>query len=113
MTTASLRTASGSILGAVTESFNAIGSVFTAASGGASMLNTYVNDARQKQSDRSIIEMHSYRNRLIEETAEENSKRRKRISLLLNEDKEFKQIFETELEILNGLFEKKSSNSED
>lgn len=111
MSTATLRSATGSVLGAVQESFNAVGSIFTAASGGAAMLNTYVNDARSKQSDRSTVEMHSYRARLIEETAEQNSIRRNRIVDMLNGNPQLKKIYEEEFTTLSSLFEKPSDES--
>jgi hypothetical protein len=111
MSTATLRSTAGSILGAVAESANAVGSLFTAASGGAAMLNTYVSDARTKQGDRSIVEMHSYRSRLIEETAEQNSLRRMRIVDAINGNPQLKKIYEEEFTTLSGLFEKPTDES--
>jgi hypothetical protein len=108
---ATLRTTAGSVLGAINESASAIGSIFAAAGGTAAMLNVWVNDAQTKQRDRSLITMHSYRQRLIEDTAKENSLRRKEITTLFAQDEEFRKIYENEYQTLSGLFEKPNPES--
>jgi hypothetical protein len=110
---ATLRTTAGSVLGAIEQSASAVGSIFSAAGGAATMLNTWVNDAQTKQRDRSVVTMHSYRQRLIEDTAKENSLRRKEITNLFANDEEFKKIYENEYSILSGLFENSKSESSD
>lgn len=75
MSTATLGQAAHSVLGIVTTSANAVSAIFTAAGGGASMLNKYVEDAQAKQRKNSAINMSEYDTFLMEEKAIENAER--------------------------------------
>lgn len=96
--------AGSSLFGAIENSATAIGSLFTAASGGAAMLNAYVDNARTRQSDRIIVGNSNYRQRLLLNAAQESADLQNAIQTKLDANEQYANIFEKELKRLESLF---------
>jgi hypothetical protein len=76
-TRASARTAGSSLLGTVTSTANAVTGVVTTLADSVDILHNYVNRHKVMQSDKNLVELKTYRSKLIEDTADELAERRK------------------------------------
>ena len=85
-----------SIFGAVAESANAVGSLFTAASGGAAMLNRYVDTARIKQDKRCAIDLETYEHRLLVNSSDENTALSLEIEKKCGDNPRYAELFNAE-----------------
>jgi len=75
MTMANPRNMFGSLFGMVSSGATAVASTFEAGIAGVSMLDRFVQDAKQRQDERSIVDMADFRSRLLEEKSREVSDR--------------------------------------
>lgn len=70
---ASTRMAIGAVLGTINDAANTVSSVVNVVSDSAGMLNDYVKRQRTMQQDRTVIELKTFRTRLMEDTAKEQT----------------------------------------
>ena len=94
MSTATARVTFGSLLGAVNDATSVLSSSFNTITKSINMANKYVTDAAEKQSIRSIVDMHDFETKLQEEKAMEETLRKKQIVEFTNESEINKELFE-------------------
>jgi transcription termination factor NusB len=70
---ATTRLATQSLLGTVTSTANAVTGIVSTVADSVDILHTYVNRHKTMQADKNLIELHSYRTRLIRDTAREQT----------------------------------------
>jgi len=78
-TTANVRMTAGTLLGTVNEAATTIADTFGTATKAVGMLNSYVTTMSDKQRIRTKLEMHTFVNKLAEETAMQDTIRKKSI----------------------------------
>lgn len=78
-TTATVRMTAGTLLGTVNSAATTIADTFGTATKAVGMLNTYVSTMADKQAIRTKLEMHTFVNKLAEETAMVETLRKKNI----------------------------------
>ena len=75
------------------------------ATAGLDMIDTYVSAARQKQADRTKIDLGVYRDNLLKEAAIEQSRKDEAITKELKSNPELAQHFDTNYKKLAALFD--------
>lgn len=78
-TTATVRMTAGTLLGTVNSAATTVADTFGTATKAVGMLNSYVSTMAEKQSIRTKLEMHTFVNKLAEETAMVETLRKKNI----------------------------------
>lgn len=78
-TTATVRMTAGTLLGTVNSAATTVADTFSTATKAVGMLNSYVNTMAEKQAIRTKLEMHTFVNKLAEETAMTETLRTKSI----------------------------------
>jgi hypothetical protein len=90
---ATTRMAAGSILGSVTDVANSISAVFNTVTDSVSMAHNYVKHQRSKQEETQLVDQINFRNRLVEDTAKENTKRQEEITNWLSNNEIRTQLY--------------------
>ncbi|QDP54376.1 MAG: hypothetical protein Unbinned4120contig1000_28 [Prokaryotic dsDNA virus sp.] len=103
---ATLRTATGSVLGVVTDTAGAVSSAANTISGSMGILNDMVTTARRKRKETTIVEMITFRNNLIQDSALDQVKREETIRTYIGNDEEKQKSFNAFEQKLNAAFEK-------
>jgi hypothetical protein len=101
MTTA--RVAAGSVLGTVEAVSNTVTQSVNVIGDGVQMLSVYVRKHRQMQEKKTIVELHTFEKRLIEDTALETTKRHIELDKFVAVNPEYKENFEKEMAELKAL----------
>lgn len=109
---ATTRMALGSLMSTVANTAEAASSVVNTISGSANMLNDFVQRHRTMQQDRNIIEIASFRERLIEETAREETVRKEALFDYFAAREGRKANFDSAYEKLQNLFPKTNQETE-
>lgn len=78
-TTATVRMTAGTLLGTVNSAATTVADTFGTATKAVGMLNSYVSTMADKQAIRTKLEMHTFVNKLAEETAMIETQRKKGI----------------------------------
>lgn len=78
-TTATVRMTAGTLLGTVNSAATTVADTFGTATKAVGMLNSYVSTMADKQAIRTKLEMHTFVNKLAEETAMVETLRKKNI----------------------------------
>lgn len=78
-TTATVRMTAGTLLGTVNSAATTVADTFGTATKAVGMLNSYVSTMAEKQAIRTKLEMHTFVNKLAEETAMVETLRKKGI----------------------------------
>lgn len=86
-TTANVRMTAGTLLGTVNEAATTIADTFGTATKAVGMLNSYVTTMSEKQRIRTKLEMHTFTNKLAEETAMQDTIRKKAIVEFCKDEK--------------------------
>ncbi len=102
---ATVRMAAGSVLNVVTDVASVISNTSNTLSGAIAMAQTYVQRQSIKQQDNTKIELATHRQRLIEDTAMENTKRLESQKNYLTANSERAGLYEKEYNKLLALFE--------
>jgi hypothetical protein len=103
---ASTRMAIGAVLGTVNDAANTVSSIVNVVSDSAGMLNDYVRRQRTMQQDRTVIELHTFRTRLMEDTAKEQTIRTESLEDYFQGKTGRKECYEESYANLNSLFAK-------
>lgn len=90
---ATLRTATGSVLGVVTDTAGAVSSAANTISGSMGILNDMVTTARRKRKETSIVEMKVFRKNLIQDSALDQVKREESIINYIGNDEAKQKSF--------------------
>ncbi len=94
-TTATARLTVGSIFGAVNNAATSVASIFDTATKAIDMGNKYVSDASDKQRIRSTIDMHDFKEVLVEQKSMEETLRKKTILDFTNQSPENAELFKS------------------
>lgn len=103
---ATARMAMGTALGTITDTAIAVSSVMTTASDSIGMVHNYVRHARNKQEETQLVDMLSFRDRLIEDTAKEATQRQEEILNYLHGNPERQRLYESAQARLVDAFQK-------
>ena len=109
---ATLRTATGSVLGVVTDTAGAVSSAANTISGSMGILNDMVTTARRKRRETTIVEMKVFRKNLIQDSALDQVKREESIVNYIGNDEQKQKSFndfEAELKSAFDVFDKENS----
>ena len=103
---ATTRMTFGAVLSTVSDAATTVSTVLNAGTKAVSMLDVFVTNAATKQADRATIDMETYRERLIEDTAVEDTERQKKILAFCKQDSETAELYKANQERLHNLFNK-------
>ena len=115
---ATLRTATGSVLGVVTDTAGAVSSAANTISGSMGILNDMVTTARKKRQETTVVEMLTFRTNLIQDSALDQVKRQETIRTYIGNDEAKQEAFNDFETKLNEAFQqhdkatKENSDSE-
>lgn len=100
---ANTRMTLGAVLGSVQEAATSVSATFNTVTKGVNMLNRYVSDAAEKQQVRSVIDMHDFKEKLVEEKAMEETMRKKQILEFTNQSEINKELYQASYNRLQEL----------
>jgi hypothetical protein len=106
--TTTIRQATGSVLGMITETAEALSSTVNTITSGAHMMNDFVQSHRTKQQDRILVDLADYRLHLIEEKSQENAQRQEELLTWMKDNQQRKDLYTEHFERLSKLFEPKT-----
>lgn len=104
-TTATVRMTAGTLLGTVNSAATTVADTFGTATKAVGMLNSYVSTMAEKQAIRTKLEMHTFVNKLAEETAMVETLRTKSIEEFCK-DEQNARIYTSEYEKIMALLTK-------
>lgn len=93
-----------SILSTVETFAHTVRRVINTGASGVDMLDTYVEDARLRQTDLSKINRHNYRKNLIMESSMEQARKDQQVIREIGNDAVLKQLFDANHQELEALF---------
>ena len=103
MATASTRLTVGTVLATIGVAANSITTVLTTVTKGVSMVDNVVNDALEKQSARSIVDMAGFESALAEEKAQEMTERQLNVLSFCGQSAQHQELFATNYDKINAL----------
>lgn len=101
---ATARIAAGSVFDTVAATANAVSAIANTASDSVLMLHDFVAKHRKMQQIKTIIDLDSYENRVIEDSSVETIKRRIDINKFLESNPDYKTQYQEELDRVKALF---------
>ena len=103
---ATIRMATGNVLGTIADTANAVSSVVNTVAGGAAILNDYVTRMRDKGRESSLVEMISFRDNLINDASLDAVKREENIRAYIAGDEGRQTSFNNFSKKLEEAFQK-------
>ncbi len=104
--TTTIRQATGSVLGMITETAEALSSTVNSITSGAHMMNDFVQSQRTKQQDRILVDLSDYRLHLIEEKSQENAQRQEDLLTWMKDNPVRKELYTEHFNRISALFDK-------
>ena len=109
------RAAVSSVFGAVNETAITVTTVVGTVSAGVSMLNNYIQKAKQQQEERDALEMEDFSLKLIKEAGLETARRQKEIDKWLEANPDSRDVYDAAVErytnVLKELKKKRSAEA--
>lgn len=110
---ATLRTATGSVLGLVTDTASSVSTIANTISGGVNILNDMVQSTRVKRQEANIVEMISFRDNLINDASLDAVKREENIRMYIGNDEGKQKSFNNFQLKLQAAFDKHDQQNSD